>query len=175
MDQAFPQECKALSSAVEIKFSAWTLSCQSQVYFSHFCLCMFFKKAAQLFWLASGNSSRQAIILTCWLQSHTPQPLYGHNSHRQEKVECVYVGAFRQRWRAWLIWYMPQQECRAAGVYRSVNLLARLNRVVGRESNGGEKLTTALGNMWRVSERAKKERKLSGLRTAFSSGALQDV
>lgn len=47
---------------------------------------------------------------------------------------------------------MPQQECRAAGVYRSVNLLARLNRVVGRESNGGEKLTTALGNMWRVSE-----------------------
>lgn len=54
---------------------------------------------------------------------------------------------------------MPQQECRAAGVYRSVNLLARLNRVVGRESNGGEKLTTALGNMWRVSEREKKKRK----------------
>lgn len=54
---------------------------------------------------------------------------------------------------------MPPQECRAAGVYRSVNLLARLNRVLGRESNGGEKLTTALGNMWRVSERAKKKKR----------------
>lgn len=64
----------------------------------------------------------------------------------------------------WPGWFdtCSQHECQAAGFRTPANPLARLSRGARGESNGGGKLTTALGNMWRVSERAKTSSQVGG-------------